>query len=298
MVRADFHDLISFSLAMAWARLVCSSDQTSVQGPFFRVNFPTALSVRFPLGRAADRWQGMTMVDATIYRPDSLFDLRHCPAAELFEGLEYGWEVLARLSAWLERHAPEGGATRSGVTVMPGAYLGPRVVLGEGTVVEPGAVLMGPAWIGRGCLVRAGCYVRENVIVGDKAILGNSSEFKNCILFDACEVPHFNYVGDAVLGHHAHLGAGAILSNFRLDHAAIRIRQTDGSLLDTGLEKFSALVGDFCEIGSNSVISPGSVLGRRTMLYPGTHWQGVLEAERIVKVRQSRQVVVRVDGKR
>ena len=236
------------------------------------------------------------MVDTTIYESQALFDLEHFPAPELFEGVVRGWEVLARLVPWLEQHAPEGGATRSGVTVMPGAYVGPRVVLGEGTVVEPGAVLLGPAWIGRGCLLRAGCYVRENVIVGDKAILGNSSEFKNCILFDACEVPHFNYVGDAVLGHHAHLGAGAILSNFRLDHAPIRIRQTDGSLLDTGLEKFSALVGDFCEIGSNSVISPGSVLGRRTMLYPGTHWQGVLEADRIVKVRQSQMVVERRGG--
>lgn len=233
------------------------------------------------------------MAEHSIYHPRTLFDLAHCGQPELFEDLEFGWQAIARIGSWLEARFAGQGPNRAGVTVMPGAHVGERVELGEGTVVEPGAVLLGPAVIGRHCVVRAGCYVRENVLVGDRVFLGNSSEFKNCILFDACEVPHFNYVGDAVLGHHAHLGAGAILSNFRLDHAPIRIRQTDGSLLDTGLEKFSALVGDFCEIGSNSVISPGSVLGRRTMLYPGTHWQGVLGADRIVKVRQTQLVVER-----
>lgn len=236
------------------------------------------------------------MGELSIYHPRELFDLGHCGQPELFEGINLGWQVIERIGPWLAARFERRPPLRAGATVMPGAHVGPRVELGEGTVVEPGAVLLGPAVIGRHCVVRAGCYVRENVVTGDRLFLGNSSEFKNCVLFDACEVPHFNYVGDAVLGHHAHLGAGAILSNFRLDHAPIRIRQPDGSLLDTGLEKFSALVGDFCEIGSNSVISPGSVLGRRTMLYPGVHWQGALAADRIVKVRQTQLVVERQPG--
>src|ERR1051325_995922 len=116
------------------------------------------------------------------------------------------------------------------------------------TIVEQGATLKGPAWIGQNCHIRSGCYVRENVIAGDGVVMGNSCEFKNCILFDEAQVPHFNYVGDSILGYRAHLGAGVILSNVKLDHSEIVI-PVEGKNIGTGLRKFGAIIGDRTEIG-------------------------------------------------
>ena len=155
-------------------------------------------------------------------------------------------------------------------------------------------MIKGPAWIGENCQIRNGCYIRENVIVGDGAVLGNSCEFKNCILFDEAQVPHFNYVGDSILGYRAHLGAGVILSNVKLDHSEITVATRDG-LIPTGLRKFGALLGDQAEIGCNSVLSPGSVIGRETILYPGTQWRGVAPENSIVKHRQEQQIIPRRD---
>ena len=111
-------------------------------------------------------------------------------------------------------------------------FISNAVFVGRGTIVEQGAMLKGPAWIGENCHIRSGCYVRENVIVGDGVVMGNSCEFKNCILFDEAQVPHFNYVGDSILGYRAHLGAGVILSNVKLDHREISVNATDGKIAD------------------------------------------------------------------
>ena len=138
--------------------------------------------------------------------------------------------------------------------------------------------LKGPAWIGENCHIRAGCYVRENVIVGNGVVMGNSCEFKNCIVFDDVQVPHFSYVGDSILGYKAHLGAGVILSNVKLDHAEISVLATDG-LIATGLRKFGAIIGDRSEIGCNAVLNPGSVVGRDCIIYPGTNFRGVLTGQ-------------------
>jgi NDP-sugar pyrophosphorylase family protein len=146
-------------------------------------------------------------------------------------------------------------------------------------------MIKGPAWIGDRCQIRAGCYIRENVIVGNDAVLGNSCEFKNCIVFDGAQVPHFNYVGDSILGHQAHLGAGVILSNVRLDHGEVIVRGPDGGV-PTGLKKFGAIIGDRSEVGCNSVLSPGSVLGREAVIHPCVHWKGVLAARTVAKLRQ------------
>jgi NDP-sugar pyrophosphorylase family protein len=134
--------------------------------------------------------------------------------------------------------------------------------------------------------------VRENVIVGDGVVMGNSCEFKNCILFDEAQVPHFNYVGDSILGFRAHLGAGVILSNVKLDHSEIHVSATDGDIA-TGLTKFGAIVGDRTEIGCNAVINPGSVLGRDCLIYPGANFRGVLPNASVVKFRQNLQVLTR-----
>ena len=217
------------------------------------------------------------------------FDLSSTPHAALFsEGEEPIWAALSRIAPYLKEYllpAING-------EVSDQAFIGSPIFVGEGTVVEPGATIKGPAWIGKNCTIRSGAYLRENVIVGDGCVLGNSSEFKNCLLFDEVDVPHFSYVGDSIMGTGSHLGAGVILSNVKLDSQEVEVRH-DGERIATGLRKFGAIIGDGTEIGSNSVISPGSILGKKCILYPGTHWHGVLEHSRIVKVRQSQEIVVR-----
>lgn len=218
----------------------------------------------------------------------SLLDLARTAHGLLFREDEPVWTALGRIEGYLQfklKPAILGD-------VSPKATIGDSVFIDEGTVVEAGAVIKGPAWIGRGCQVRSGAYIRENVITGDGCVLGNSCEFKNCILFDGCEVPHFNYVGDAILGHKAHLGAGVILSNVRLDRAEVTVK--DGpQRLPTGLRKFSAVIGDHAEIGCNSVISPGSIIGRRSIVHPCASFGGVLPENSILKVRQTHEVARR-----
>ncbi|NJL26848.1 MAG: hypothetical protein HC897_02685 [Thermoanaerobaculia bacterium] len=142
-----------------------------------------------------------------------------------------------------------------------------------------GGLHRGPAWIGKNCRIRQGAYVRANVIAGDGCVLGNSSEFKNCLLFDGAEVPHFNYVGDSVLGYKAHLGAGVICSNLRSDKAEVKVFW-GGERLATGLRKFGALVGDGVEVGCQAVLNPGTLLGPGAIVHPGVIWAGTLEGGR------------------
>ena len=134
--------------------------------------------------------------------------------------------------------------------------------------------------------------MRANVIVGDGCVIGNSSELKNSLLFNDCQVPHFNYVGDSILGHHAHLGAGVVLSNLKSMPGNVIVGQAKDAH-DTGLRKFGALIGDRAELGCNSVLNPGSIIGRDSVVYPNTNWRGVLPANRIVKNRALQEVVER-----
>jgi UDP-N-acetylglucosamine diphosphorylase / glucose-1-phosphate thymidylyltransferase / UDP-N-acetylgalactosamine diphosphorylase / glucosamine-1-phosphate N-acetyltransferase / galactosamine-1-phosphate N-acetyltransferase len=217
-------------------------------------------------------------------------DLSHTAHVELFPADQPVWWALGQISSYLQRALKPQVLGQVAAT----AFIGEQVYIGDGTVVEPGAVIKGPAWIGKNCQVRAGCYVRENVIVGDGAVLGNSCEFKNCVIFDHCEVPHYNYVGDSILGHKAHLGAGVILSNVRLDRGHVRVTSSEG-VLDTGLRKFGAIIADYAEVGCNSVINPGSILGRHSIVYPLSNFAGVLPENSILKTRQTQQVLPRRD---
>lgn len=215
-------------------------------------------------------------------------DLAHTAHGGLFQAGGPAWRPLSSISSHLDSNLKPG--IRG--TVHPRAEIGGWVFIDEGTVVEPGAFIKGPAWIGKNCQVRSGCYIRENVIVGDGCVLGNSCEFKNCILFDECQVPHFSYVGDAILGHKVHLGAGVILSNVRLDRGEVIVRQ-GGERIATGLRKFSAVIGDATEIGCNAVINPGSVIGRRCVIHPLASFSGVLPADTVWKARQQGEAVAR-----
>jgi NDP-sugar pyrophosphorylase family protein len=153
-------------------------------------------------------------------------------------------------------------------------------------------MIKGPAIIGRNCQIRHNAYIREHVIVGDDCVVGNACELKGAVLFNGCQVPHFNYVGDSILGHKAHLGAGVILSNVKSLKGNVTI-PADGQKLDTGLRKLGALVGDHAEIGCNAVLNPGSIIGRDAVVYPGVNWRGVLPARSIAKHASAIQVVER-----
>jgi NDP-sugar pyrophosphorylase family protein len=216
------------------------------------------------------------------------FELEHTAHSKLFEKDKYAWEALKQIPSYLQFRLQPGVLGE----LVGKPFIGESVFVGSGTIVEQGAMLKGPAWIGENCHIRSGCYVRENVIVGNNVVMGNSCEFKNCIIFDDAQVPHFSYVGDSILGYKVHLGAGVILSNVKLDRGEISVLATDG-MIATGLKKFGAIVGDRSEIGCNAVINPGSVIGRDCIIYPGATFRGVLPSHSILKVRQNSQVLSR-----
>jgi len=225
-----------------------------------------------------------------MFAPEEYLSLEQTAHAKLFENQKYVWDALKQIASYLQfRLKPVVLGELIGKPFISNA-----VFVGRGTIVEQGAVLKGPAWIGDNCHVRSGCYVRENVIAGDGVVMGNSCEFKNCIIFNEAQVPHFNYVGDSILGYRAHLGAGVILSNVKLDQSEIVVNTNEGNIA-TGLIKFGAIVGDRTEIGCNAVINPGSILGRDCMIYPGANFRGVLPSASLVKLRQDIQVLSRND---
>ena len=184
---------------------------------------------------------------------------------ELFAGVNHIWDVLPKIAGYLKKNLPKGSKGK----LLGSPVIGDNVFLGEGTVVEPGAYIQGPAWIGANCQIRHGAYLRENVIAGDGCVLGNSSEFKNCVLLAGAHAPHFNYVGDSLVGRDVNLGAGVILSNYRLDGMPIRVRLA-GKVYETGLRKFGAIIGDGAAIGCNSVLNPGSLVLKNARVLPGT----------------------------
>lgn len=222
------------------------------------------------------------------FAPDEYLDLNHTEHRMLFDHASNVWDALKQITSYLQfRLKPAIQGRQIGKPFISGA-----VFIGRGTVIEHGAMIKGPAWIGEGCEIRNGCYIRENVIVGSGCVLGNSCEFKNSIIFDEAQVPHFNYVGDSIIGYRGHLGAGVILSNVKLDRKEITIPTPQGPVA-TGLKKFGAIIGDHAEIGCNSVINPGSLIGKSAVIYPGTVWRGVVPARHVVKTKQEHMVVPR-----
>ena len=222
-----------------------------------------------------------------MFRAEDLFDLTQTEHAALFEGCEHAWEALKKIEAYVLPRAKQNPPKK-----FPGASIGEKVFIGEGTVVEPGVFIKGPAIIGKNCQLRHNAYLRENVILGDGCVVGNSSELKNALLFNGAQAPHFNYIGDSILGHKAHLGAGVKISNFKLFPGNIMV-ELEGAPTDTGLRKFGALVGDHAEVGCNAVLNPGSILGRGSVIYPNVFWRGFLPANMIAKNQAEIEVVVK-----
>jgi UDP-N-acetylglucosamine diphosphorylase / glucose-1-phosphate thymidylyltransferase / UDP-N-acetylgalactosamine diphosphorylase / glucosamine-1-phosphate N-acetyltransferase / galactosamine-1-phosphate N-acetyltransferase len=223
-----------------------------------------------------------------MFKPDELFELGQTEHATLFEGCNHAWEAIAKIAKYIcENVRPELHNLCDGR-----AFIGSQVFIGEGTVLEDCVMIKGPAIIGRNCRIRHSAYVREHVILGDNCVVGNSSELKNCVLFNDAQAPHFNYVGDSILGYKAHIGAGVILSNYKSLPGNVTV-EMDGQPFDTGLRKFGALLGDNSEIGCNTVLNPGSIIGRGAIIYPNLSWRGILPANMIVKNKAAYEVVVR-----
>lgn len=196
-------------------------------------------------------------------------------AASILPAEDYPWLALPRIAGFLATllEGPPAGYRR----------VAPGILVGEGCMISPRAELCGPALIGPGTEVRPGAYIRENVLVGERCVIGNSTELKNCILFDEVQAPHFNYIGDSILGRKAHLGAGSILSNVRSDGGEVILRLPGGIAIPTGLAKFGAILGDDVEVGCNAVCNPGSLVGRGSRIYPLASLRGFLPAGMILK---------------
>ena len=223
-----------------------------------------------------------------MFKAADLFDLSQTEHAAIFDGCEYAWDALKKIKAYLEANLRPGLHNRcAGV-----AFIGERVFIGEGTLVEDGVMIKGPALIGRNCQLRHNAYLRENVILGDNCVIGNSCEVKNSLLFNHAGAPHFNYIGDSILGYRAHLGAGVKISNIKLVPGNITV-DIDGQPFNTELRKFGALLGDHTDIGCNAVLNPGSIIGRGSVVYPNTNWRGILPANMIVKNQATQEVIVR-----
>lgn len=188
---------------------------------------------------------------------------------------------------WLKQIGPALAgleANPTGPKIPPGVHLEGKVWLHASVKLPAYATIIGPAWIGANTQIRPGAFIRGGVIAGEGCVLGNASEFKNCLLLDGVQAPHFNYVGDSVLGNGAHLGAGAICSNLRLDQGEVSVR-FEGRKVKTGLRKFGAILGDRAEVGCNAVLNPGTLLGPRALVTPCTAFSGYLPAGTLARSR-------------
>ena len=209
---------------------------------------------------------------------ENLLNLDETIAAELFEGKTYPWEVLPEIGAFVEK---------LGKTLSPDEYdqVEENVWIAKSASVEKSAKIIGPAIIGKDAEIRQCAFIRGKVIVGEGAVVGNSTELKNAVLFNKVQVPHYNYVGDSVLGYRSHMGAGSICSNVKSDKKLVVVK--DGSeRMETGVKKFGAMLGDFVEVGCGSVLNPGTVIGRNTNIYPLSPVRGCVPANSIYKNRE------------
>ena len=212
------------------------------------------------------------MNDAKI---SSLYDLDKTIAKDIFEDAEYPWEILSKIKEYI---------LKLGETLSLEEYDHPQedVWISKTAKVFPSAYIGGPCIIDHEAEVRHCAFIRGSAIIGKKCVVGNSTELKNAILFDNVQVPHYNYVGDSILGYKAHMGAGSICSNVKSDKALVVIKYGEEKI-ETGIKKVGAFLGDNVEVGCNSVLCPGTVIGRNSNVYPVSRVRGVIPAEHIYK---------------
>ena len=205
----------------------------------------------------------------------NLLDLNETIAGELFEGKTYPWEVLPEIGDFI---------LKLGKTLDPQEYdcKDGNIWIAKSAKVAPTACINGPAIIGKDAEVRHCAFIRGNAIVGEGAVVGNSTELKNVVLFNKVQVPHYNYVGDSILGYKSHMGAGSITSNVKSDKLLVEIHAEDGKI-KTGRKKIGAMLGDNVEVGCGSILNPGSIIGRGTNIYPLSSVRGGVDANSIYK---------------
>lgn len=210
-----------------------------------------------------------------MLKMEEILDLTHSIAADIFEGKTYPWEALEDISAFI---------VEKGKTLSSEAFDSPQdgVWIAKDAVVAPTAYIGAPCIIDHKAEVRHGAYIRGNAIVGKRCVVGNSVELKNVVLFDEVQVPHYNYVGDSILGYQSHMGAGSITSNVKSDKSHVSIK-SGADVIDTGRKKVGAILGDQVEIGCNSVLNPGTVIGRNSVVYPLSSVRGVIPDHTIYK---------------
>jgi len=205
---------------------------------------------------------------------EELFNIEELDSRAIFEGVKYPWEALIKIKDFIFEYAKN----------LPSDFerIEEFVWVGKGTTIEKDVLIKGPAIIGYNCEIRHSAYIRENVIIGNGVVVGNSTEIKNSILFNKVQVPHYNYVGDSILGYKSHLGAGVIISNLKSNGTPVKVKYgTDN--IETGLRKFGAIVGDLAEVGCNSVLNPGTVIGKNSIVYPLSSVRGYIPEKSILK---------------
>ncbi len=204
-----------------------------------------------------------------------LYSLDKTIASAIFDGVTYPWEVLKDIKGFI---------LKLGETLDPEKFekRGEDIWVAKSANVFPSAYIAGPCIIDEDAEVRHCAFIRGSVIVGKGSIVGNSTEVKNAIIFDNVQVPHYNYVGDSILGYRSHMGAGSITSNVKSDKTLVKVT-VDGERVDTGLKKFGAMLGDFVEVGCGSVLNPGTVIGKNSNIYPLSSVRGTVPANSIYK---------------
>jgi UDP-N-acetylglucosamine diphosphorylase / glucose-1-phosphate thymidylyltransferase / UDP-N-acetylgalactosamine diphosphorylase / glucosamine-1-phosphate N-acetyltransferase / galactosamine-1-phosphate N-acetyltransferase len=205
----------------------------------------------------------------------SLFNLKETIAADIFTGCTYPWEVLAKIKDEILRIG-------AGLSLEDYEKRGEDIWIAKSAKVAPTASINGPTIIGKDAEVRHCAFIRGSAIIGEGVVVGNSTELKNVILFNKVQVPHYNYVGDSILGYKAHMGAGSITSNVKSDKTLVAVRAGE-LVLETGLKKFGAILGDYVEVGCNSVLNPGTVVGRNANIYPLSMVRGFVPEASIYK---------------
>ncbi len=210
-----------------------------------------------------------------MYKISELYDLSHTAADDYLKGYTYPWEALAGIKQFI---------IDLGESLSKDDYteVSPQVWVHKTAKVAPTAFLGSPCIIGANTEVRHCAFIRGSALVGENCVVGNSAELKNVILFDNVQTPHYNYVGDSILGFHSHMGAGSITSNVKSDKTLVVIHN-GGEVIETGLKKMGAMLGDYVEVGCNSVMNPGTVIGRNTNIYPLSRVRGVVPANSIFK---------------
>lgn len=211
------------------------------------------------------------------YKINNLYNLEETIAGKLFEGAEYPWELLPKISSFI---------LELGKSLPKDRYeqIQENVWAAKSAKIAPSACINGPAIIDEEAEIRHCAFIRGNAIVGKDAVVGNSTELKNVILFNKVQVPHYNYVGDSILGFKSHMGAGSITSNVKSDKTLVVVKDGEEEI-ETGLKKFGAMLGDNVEVGCNSVLNPGTVIGRNTNVYPTSMVRGCIPAGSIYKKR-------------